>query len=89
MKYKELGRTGYKVSAIGYGGIVSSQHFDEAFNPGDGQKMSDQYVSWAIEHGINSPGYSINQAGHADMLNWFDISHYIFYLSTYPDNGNI
>ena len=28
MKYAEPGKTGYKVSKIGYGGIVSSQHFD-------------------------------------------------------------
>ena len=53
MKYTELGKTGYRVSVVGYGGIVSSQHFDDAFIPGDGQKMSDRYVSWAIDQGIN------------------------------------
>ncbi len=53
MKYHDFGKTGYKVSAIGYGGIVSSQHFDEAAIPGDGQKMSDHHVAWAIDHGIN------------------------------------
>ena len=41
MKYTDLGKTGYKVSVIGYGGVVSSQHFDKAFIPGDGQNMSD------------------------------------------------
>ena len=67
MKYTDLGKTGYKVSVIGYGGVVSSQHFDKAFIPGDGQNMSDQYVSWAIEQGINyfdvAPGY-----GDAQLL---------------------
>ena len=61
MKYRQLGMTGWNVSAIGYGGVVSSQHFDRAFIPGDGQKMSDEYVGWAVEHGINyfdvAPGY--------------------------------
>lgn len=67
MKYRQLGKTGWNVSAIGYGGVVSSQHFDRAVIPGDGQKMSDEYVSWAVEHGINyfdvAPGY-----GDAQLL---------------------
>lgn len=67
MKYTELGGTGYKVSVVGYGGIVSSQHFDKAFIPGDGQEMSDRYVAWAVEQGINyfdvAPGY-----GDAQLL---------------------
>ena len=53
MKYHELGKTGFHVSAIGYGGVVSSQHFDEAVMQGGGQKMSDHFVSWAVEQGIN------------------------------------
>ncbi len=61
MKYRELGKTGFSVSRIGYGGIVSSQHFDQAVIPGDGQGMSDKYVYWALEQGINyfdvAPGY--------------------------------
>lgn len=53
MVKRELGKTGFQVSAIGFGGVVSSQHFDKAVMPGDGQKQSDQAVSWAIEHEIN------------------------------------
>ena len=67
MKYRKLGKTGYKVSVVGYGGVVSSQHFDKAVIPGDGQKMSDGFVSWAVEQGINyfdvAPAY-----GDAQML---------------------
>ena len=44
MKYSQLGKTGWNVSAIGYGGVVSSQHFDRAVIPGDGQKMSDEFL---------------------------------------------
>lgn len=67
MVKRELGKTGFQVSAIGFGGVVSSQHFDKAVMPGDGQKQSDQAVSWAIEHEINyfdvAPGY-----GDAQLL---------------------
>lgn len=67
MKYRKLGKTDWDVSAIGYGGVVSSKHFDRAVIPGDGQKMSDEYVGWAIENGINyfdvAPGY-----GDAQLL---------------------
>lgn len=67
MRYRKLGKTGWNVSAIGYGGVVSSQHFDRAVIPGDGQKMSDEYVGWAIENGVNyfdvAPGY-----GDAQLL---------------------
>lgn len=67
MRYQELGSTGYRVSAISYGGIVSSQHFDKAVIPGDGQGMSDRYVAWALDHGVNyfdvAPGY-----GDAQLL---------------------
>jgi len=41
---RELGRTGFKVYPVGYGGLVSRR---------DGQESSDNYVSWAIDHGVN------------------------------------
>ncbi len=53
MRYHELGKTGYKVSYVAFGGVVSSQHFDKAVMPGDGQRSSDESVEWAIENGIN------------------------------------
>lgn len=61
MRYQKLGGTGFEVSTVSYGGVVSSQHFDKAVIPGDGQGMSDHFVSWAIDHGVNyfdfAPGY--------------------------------
>ncbi|MBQ1347936.1 MAG: aldo/keto reductase [Aeriscardovia sp.] len=67
MKYTTLGNTGFQVSRIGYGGIVSSQHFDGVTIPGDGQALSNQYVSYALSQGINyfdvAPGY-----GDAQLL---------------------
>ncbi len=44
MKKTLLGKTGYEVSKIIYGGIVSME---------DGQDQSDKYVAYAIEKGIN------------------------------------
>ena len=41
---RKLGKTGFKVFPVGYGGIVSMS---------DGQDASDRYVSWAIDRGIN------------------------------------
>ena len=41
--YRPLGKTGFIISPVIYGGIVSMK---------DGQKNSDEYVNWAIEHGI-------------------------------------
>ena len=67
MKYNILGKTGFKVSAVSYGGVVSSKHFDKAVVPGDGQKLSDQFVDWALAHEVNyfdvAPGY-----GDAQLL---------------------
>ena len=44
MQYRKFGRTGFEISAITYGGIVSMD---------DGQSASDRYVSWAIDQGVN------------------------------------
>ena len=41
---RALGRTGYDISAVVYGGIVSMN---------DGQENSDRYVAWAVEQGVN------------------------------------
>ena len=41
---RTLGKTGYQVFPVAYGGIVSTK---------DGQLPSDRYVAWAIEHGVN------------------------------------
>ena len=42
--YRPLGKTGYNISPVVYGGIVSMK---------SGQENSDDYVKWAIEKGIN------------------------------------
>ena len=52
---KKLGKTGFEVYPVIYGGIVSMQ---------DGQKASDNYVAWALDRGINyfdvAPSYGSN-----------------------------
>ncbi|MCR5263494.1 MAG: aldo/keto reductase [Clostridiales bacterium] len=52
MRYTEFGKTGYNISAVTYGGVISMQ---------DGQEASYRYVPWAIENGVNyfdvAPGY--------------------------------
>ena len=54
MKQNQFGRTGLTISAIAYGGIVSTmgEYANYTFD-GDGQTASDQYVSYALEAGIN------------------------------------
>ena len=44
MLYRKLGKTGFDISAVSYGGIVSME---------DGQTASDRYVAWAIDQGVN------------------------------------
>jgi len=44
MQYRKFGRTGFDISAVSYGGIVSMD---------DGQSASDRYVAWAIDRGVN------------------------------------
>lgn len=53
MNYRNLGSTGFNVSAVVYGGIVSASIYDEREFQSDGQKHSDDYVSWAYDQGIN------------------------------------
>lgn len=51
MEYRELGSTGFKVSAVAYGGIVSAVHYGGIVSPEEG--TSDDYVRWAVEQGVN------------------------------------
>ncbi len=53
MEYREFGRTGIRISAVSYGGIVSAGFYDGVNYPDLGQASSDRYVSWAIDQGIN------------------------------------
>ncbi len=41
---RKLGKTGFEIFPVVYGGIVSRQ---------DGQKASDNYVAWALDRGVN------------------------------------
>ncbi|MHB1483818.1 MAG: aldo/keto reductase [Saccharofermentanales bacterium] len=41
---RKFGNTGFEITPVVYGGIISMQ---------DGQDASDKYVSWAIDRGIN------------------------------------
>ena len=53
MKKQILGKTGYEIGRVVYGGIVSANLYGDTVMPGDGQKDSDRYVSWAVERGVN------------------------------------
>ena len=53
MKYNKLGKTGFEISQVTYGGIVSASILDDRLMLQDGQKQSDYFVSWAIDQGIN------------------------------------
>ena len=53
MTHRKLGGTGYDISAVTYGGIVSAAHYGQTTLPGDGQAASDRQVAWAIERGVN------------------------------------
>ena len=44
MQYRKFGKTGFDISAVSYGGIVSMD---------DGQAASDRYVGWAVDRGVN------------------------------------
>ena len=55
---KQFGNTGFEVFPVAYGGIVSMQ---------DGQELSDRYVAWAVEKGVNyfdvAPSYLTTKSG--------------------------
>ena len=53
MKYRKLGNTGFEISAIAYGGIVSSVVLDDRVMEPEGQAASDKYVAWAMDRGVN------------------------------------
>ena len=53
MQYQILGKTGYRISRVIYGGIVSADRYGDVVMPGDGQKDSDGFVSWAVDRGVN------------------------------------
>ena len=53
MEKRTLGKTGYQVSAVSYGGIVSAASYSDYTFDGDGQAASDSFVSWALEQGVN------------------------------------
>ena len=53
MKYNILGKTGIRISAVSYGGIVSAGFYDGRNYPECDQAASDRYVQWAIEKGVN------------------------------------
>ena len=53
MKYRKLGKTGFEVSAVTYGGIVSSTILDDRSMEPYEQEGSDRQVAWAVEQGIN------------------------------------
>ncbi len=71
MKYTVLGKTGMEISAVAYGGIVSSGFYEGESFPEDDQNASDRYVSWAIDRGVNyfdvAPKYgdAQQQLGHS------------------------
>ena len=53
MQYADFGRTGIRISAVSYAGIVSAGNFEGVHCPEVNQKGSDRYVAWAVERGVN------------------------------------
>lgn len=53
MEKRGLGKTGFEISAVSYGGIISASHYSQFSFEGDGQKASDYFVSWAVDQGVN------------------------------------
>jgi hypothetical protein len=69
---RKLGKTGFEVFPVGYGGIVSMS---------DGQAASNNYVAWAIDRGINyfdvAPGYQDAQEKLGNSLKSFRKNVYL------------
>lgn len=53
MNHRKFGNTGFEISAVTYGGIVSASEYDGHTYDPDGQASSDRQVAWAIEQGVN------------------------------------
>ncbi|MCE5178048.1 MAG: aldo/keto reductase [Porphyromonadaceae bacterium] len=69
---RKLGKTGFEVFPVVYGGIVSSR---------DGQAASDNYVAWALDRGINyfdvAPSYGDAQEKLGISLKPFRKENYL------------
>lgn len=69
---RKLGKTGFEVFPVVYGGIVSSR---------DGQAASDNYVAWALDRGINyfdvAPSYGDAQEKLGISLKPFRKDNYL------------
>ncbi len=69
---RKLGKTGFEVFPVVYGGIVSSR---------DGQAASDNYVAWALDRGINyfdvAPSYADAQEKLGISLKPFRKDNYL------------
>ncbi|MEA4824662.1 MAG: aldo/keto reductase [Clostridiaceae bacterium] len=72
MEKRILGKTGYSITPVVYGGIVSMR---------DGQDASDRYVSWAIDRGVNyfdvAPSYGDAQEKLGNSLKPYRNSVYL------------
>ncbi|MBQ3879617.1 MAG: aldo/keto reductase [Oscillospiraceae bacterium] len=72
MQYRILGKTGLKVSAVSYGGIVSAGFYGGVNYESEDQAASDRYVAFAIDRGVNyfdvAPSYGNAQAQLGNSL---------------------
>lgn len=53
MNHHKFGNTGFTISTVTYGGIVSASEYDGHTYDPDGQESSDLQMAWAIEQGVN------------------------------------